>query len=152
MMRGQNERRSGADRRRPSNRSVLYGAVRGLRRGERRVDDCAHTVDHHDWPLWLSSVTLVVLCATDALLTLLLIQHGAYEANPFMEALVGGDALHFVLLKLILTTLCLVLLLLYSQRRFLLRLRAAALIHLFAAGYVGLIGWELYLFEIVAAG
>jgi uncharacterized protein DUF5658 len=151
-MRGQRERRSGLDRRHYSNRSVLYGAVCGQRRAERRTEDSADTVDHHGWPLWLSSVTLIVLCAADALLTLLLVQHGAYEANPFMEALVGGDALHFVLLKLILTTLCLVLLLLYSRRRFLLRLRAAALIHLFAAGYVGLIGWELYLFEIVAVG
>lgn len=151
-MRGQSERRSGFDRRRHSNRTVLYGAVCGQRRGERRADDSAHTVDHHGWPLWLSSVTLVVLCATDALLTLLLIQHGAYEANPLMVALVGGDALHFVLVKLILTTLCLMLLLLYSRRRFLLGLRAAAFVHLFAAGYVGLIGWELYLFEIITVG
>ena len=38
---------------------------------------------------------IVLLSCVDAALTLTLLEHGAYEVNPFMAPIVGGSALLF---------------------------------------------------------
>jgi hypothetical protein len=59
-----------------------------------------------DWhhPQWLAiAILIVAFSSADALLTLMLIERGAYEANPLMAPLVGGSALAFALVKVGLT-------------------------------------------------
>jgi Domain of unknown function (DUF5658) len=98
-----------AERRRSSRRqggwrSLLRGNLTPRRRAPRREDERAMTaVDWHH-PQWLAiAVLIVAFSCTDALLTLMLMEHGAYEANPLMAPLVAGSALRFSLVKIALT-------------------------------------------------
>jgi len=105
---GQRERRRG-ERRQNVLRALLYGSLRPRRRGPRRADE--RGVSAVDWhhPQWLAiAVLIVVLSGSDALLTLMLLERGAYEANPVMAPLVGGSA--FALVKVGLTAAGVVLL------------------------------------------
>jgi Domain of unknown function (DUF5658) len=102
---GQNapERRRG-ERRHHVLRALLQGSFTPRRRAPRRADESTATaVDWHH-PQWLAIATLIVLfsCA-DALLTLMLLERGAYEINPLMAPLVGGSARAFALVKVGLT-------------------------------------------------
>jgi hypothetical protein len=92
-------------------RALMYGSLHPRRRGPRRAGE--RTLSAVDWhhPQWLAISMLIVVCsATDALLTLVLVEHGAYEVNPLMAPLVGGSALAFALVKVGLTALGVVLL------------------------------------------
>jgi len=92
------------ERRRHVLRALLHGSFRPRRRGPRRADE--HQVSAVDWhhPQWLAiAMLIVVFSAADALLTLMLMERGAYEVNPFMAPLVGGSALSFALVKVGLT-------------------------------------------------
>ena len=56
-----------------------------------------------DWhhPQWLAIAVLIVsLSCLDAFMTLMLVEHGAREANPLMAPLVAGSALKFALVKI----------------------------------------------------
>jgi Domain of unknown function (DUF5658) len=105
------EERRRAERRTHGLRALMYGSLRPRRRGPRRAGERALTaVDWHH-PQWLAIGMLIVMCScADALLTLVLIERGAYEVNPVMAPLVGGSALAFALVKVGLTALGVVLL------------------------------------------
>jgi hypothetical protein len=96
--------RRGPDRRKHVIRSLVYGSFHPRRRGPRRADDKNLTaVDWHH-PQWLAiGMLIVVFSCGDALLTLTLMAHGAYELNPFMASLIGGSAERFALVKISLT-------------------------------------------------
>ncbi|HET7757171.1 MAG TPA: DUF5658 family protein [Steroidobacteraceae bacterium] len=100
---GMPERRHG-ERRQKVWRALLYGSLRPRRRAPRRATERAlGAIDWHH-PQWLAlSMLIVAFSAADALLTLMLMEHGAYEANPIMRPLVGGSALVFALVKVGLT-------------------------------------------------
>jgi hypothetical protein len=100
---GREERRRG-DRRQRTLRALIYGGLRPRRRSPRRAGE--HGVSAVDWhhAQWLAiAVLIVVFSCSDALLTLMLIERGAYEVNPLMRPLVGGSALAFTLVKIGLT-------------------------------------------------
>jgi Domain of unknown function (DUF5658) len=100
------ERRRGLDRRKHSVCALLYGGFKPRRRGPRRGGEHEHRVSGVDWhdPQWLAVAMLIVLFScVDAFLTLMLINHGAYEVNPVMAPLVGGSGLAFALVKIGLT-------------------------------------------------
>jgi hypothetical protein len=85
-------------------RSLLRGNLTPRRRAPRREDELSiAAVDWHH-PQWLAiSVLIVTFSCADALLTLMLMQSGAYEANPLMESLVAGSATRFAVVKILLT-------------------------------------------------
>ena len=87
------DRRSGADRRKQPLRALFYGSFNPRRRGSRRDGERRVSgVDWHD-PQWLAVAMLIVLFScVDAFLTLTLVDHGAYEVNPFMAPLVTVSA------------------------------------------------------------
>src|SRR2546429_762187 len=91
-------------RRRHVLRALLHGSFRPRRRGPRRADESGvSAVDWHH-PQWLAiGILIVVFSCTDALLTLALLERGAYEANPMMAPLVGGSAVAFAVVKIALT-------------------------------------------------
>lgn len=105
------EERRLADRRTHVLRALMYGSLHPRRRAPRRAGERGMTaVDWHH-PQWLAIAMLIVMCsAADALLTLVLVEHGAYEVNPVMAPLVGGSALAFALVKVGLTAMGVVLL------------------------------------------
>jgi hypothetical protein len=93
-----------SERRRSTLRALVLGSFRPRRRVPRRAGD--QTLLAVDWhhPQWLAIAMLIVTCScADAFLTLLLIEHGAHEANPLMVHLVAGSALRFALVKITLT-------------------------------------------------
>ena len=139
------ERRHG-ERRRQVLRALLLGSFRVRRRQPRRAGEQAlAAVDWHH-PQWLATaILIVVLSSADALLTLALIERGAYEANPFMRPLVDGSALPFAVVKVGLTAGGVVLLTLLASMRLFGRLSAGLLLYVLLAAYGALILYEFSL-------
>jgi hypothetical protein len=140
------ERRSGPDRRTRVARALVYGSFNPRRLGPRRNGE--HRVGAIDWyhPWWLAVATLILgLCASDAVLTVVLINHGAYELNPVLAPLIGGSGALFVAVKVGLTGISVVLLTLLSRIRAFGRMPVALLLYAVLAGYGALIAYELYL-------
>ena len=106
-----------------------------------------------DWhhPQWLAvAILTLLLCAADALLTLTLLEHGAIEANPFMQPLVGGSSLVFALVKMGLTSGGIVMLTLLARLRILGgRLPISFLLYTVLVGYAALVGYEFWLLGVL---
>jgi hypothetical protein len=136
--------RRGTDRRREGWRALLHGCFNPRRRGPRRDAELAFSaVDWHH-PKWLAvAMLIVVFSCTDALLTLMLMDRGAVEANPLMAPLVGGSAVAFALIKIGLTTGGVVLLTQLSRLRAFGRLPVGALLYVVVALYGTLIAYEI---------
>ena len=140
------DRRGRPDRRRHFLWSLVYGGFHPRRRAGRRVlDQHRPIVDWHSPDLLFSSVGLIVLCLCDAALTLVLLAHGASEANPVMALIVDGDIERFALVKLALTATSLIALVAVARFTVFRVIRVATLVHLAMAGYVALIGYEAWL-------
>lgn len=140
------ERRQPAERRRQFVWSLVYGGVYPRRRRGRRAGDRHRPiVDWHSPALLFSSVALLILSLCDAALTLVLLQHGASEANPVMALVVDGDVARFALIKLALTGGGLVTLVAIARFTVFRFFRAELLVHLAMAGYVVLIVYEAWL-------
>jgi hypothetical protein len=142
------DRRSGMERRMSSSiniRSLIYGGNRVLiRRQEDR--ERLFFVDQYSPKLFAAIVVILFLCVLDALLTLFLLNHGAYETNPIMAHLLNIDPYVFYFTKYAMTIIATVPL-------FLLRgiviqkvnLSAHSLLYFFVGLYLVVIAWELYL-------
>ncbi len=143
------ERRRG-ERRRQVLRGLLVGSFQARRRQPRRASEQAlAAVDWHH-PQWLATAILIVMFSgADALLTLALLEHGAYEANPVMRPLVGGSGLVFALVKVGLTGGGVVLLTLLARMRLFGRLSAGVLLYLLLAGYSALLLYESSLLGLI---
>ncbi len=140
------ERRRGPVRRTRVARSLIYGSVHPRRLGPRR--DGEHRLGAIDWyhPWWLAIATLILaLCAADAVLTVVLIGHGAYELNPILAPLVGGSGVLFAVVKVGLTGIGVVLLTLLSRVKAFGRMPVAILLYGVLVGYGALIVYELRL-------
>lgn len=90
---------------------------------------------------------IALLCVADAFLTLMLLANGADELNPIMAALLYRSAAAFTAAKMALTGSCILALVVLSRYRFLRVLPVAALLYLVLAGYLSLIGYELWLLK-----
>ena len=140
------ERRRGPDRRARVLRALVWGSVRPRRQGPRRTgEERLGAVDwHHPW--WLAVATLIVaLSCTDAALTLLLINHGAYEVNPLLAPLVRGTGAAFIAVKVTLTGIGIVCLTMLTRLKAFGRLPVPLILYAVLAGYVVLIVYELAL-------
>ena len=142
------ERRSGRDRRgtpRTTLRSLLWG---GRREVIRRREDRQRRVyvDRYQQSQFGVIVLILFLSVTDAILTLLLISHGAVEINPIMAFYLGLGPYPFMFVKYAMTSTGLVVLVVF-QRRFLksLRMSAGAFLYVVLAAFLGVVSWEIYL-------
>ena len=141
------DRRVRADRRRVPHMAEwrwLFGGRRGTvrRANERRIS----RLDVYPAPLLGASLIILLLSTLDAGFTLYLVEHGvATEANPLMAGLLDADVRLFGNLKTALTGSCLILLVLYSEQRFLGRIRAAYSVYALAGFYTLLVGYEIAL-------
>lgn len=144
---GAHERRR-ADRRRQVLRALIIGSFRPQRRLPRRAGE--RTVGAIDWhhPQWLATAMLIVFFSSaDALLTLMLMERGAYEINPLMKPLVGGSALGFTLIKVGLTAGGVVLLTVIARIRAFGRFHVGLLLYLVLAAYGALLAYEIGMLE-----
>jgi hypothetical protein len=129
-------------------RALMYGSINPRRRSPRRAGERAlSAIDWHH-PQWLAvAVLIVVFCCGDAFLTLVLMQHGAYEVNPLMAPLVGHSATAFAFTKIGLTVAGVVLLTQLARVRAFGGIPVGALLYSVLALYVALVLYELRLLE-----
>lgn len=140
-------RRQLPDRRRNlSPLNLRHLGVGARRQASRRASDNAGAYsDWYEARLLASCLGIVVCCCLDAFFTLRLLQLGAVELNALMAGLIETDVQRFVALKVALTCLSAVLLVIHRNFLLLNRLRVEYVLHSALAGYLVLIGWELYL-------
>jgi hypothetical protein len=137
------EGRSGADRRCFSWRTVLYGFFRSRRHIERRhgVAEPVFTDWHHPWLFFLAT-GIMLLSALDAFFTLQLIERGAYEANPFMAAVMERGTASFAGTKMALTGFGILALVFLARSRFFNRIRTGVFLTGFFSCYAVLVCYE----------
>jgi hypothetical protein len=142
------QQRRGVDRRKRVFWSLVYGSFHPRRRGPRRAGEARLTAFDFHQPQWLAIAMLIVLfsCA-DAFLTLMLIGHGAYEANPFMAVFLGGSAVGFALVKIGLTAGGVVMLTLLARLRTFGRIPVGVILYSVLALYGTLILYEIRLLD-----
>ncbi len=141
-------RRAGPDRRRSTLRALLYGSFKRRRREIRRAGD--RRIASIDWhhPQWLAVAMLILLlCTTDALLTLTLLNLGAQEINPFMKPLVTGSGPAFAIWKMGLTSAGVVMLTILARLRAFGFLPIGVLLYAVLGLYALLVAYELWLLE-----
>jgi hypothetical protein len=128
--------------------ALVYGSFNPRRRKARRTT--AQTLRDLDWhpPHWLAVAMLITLLScVDAALTLTLLQHGAYEVNPFMAPIVGDSPLLFTLVKVFLTASGVVMLTLAARIRAFGRIPVGFVLYGVLATYAVLVIYELRLLE-----
>jgi len=113
------ERRNGNDRRNSPTSPVslfsLSGSRGHIRRKEDRTDHLY--VDRYDSISTLAFLCTLLLSVTDAFLTLKLVHAGATELNPVMDFYLRAGPLPFLMAKYLLTSSCLILLLIHKNFR-----------------------------------
>ena len=144
------EFRPRTDRRKPSLRSLVYGAFNPRRRKIRRDEDANHTfVDYHPRHLLIIS-TLVLICSViDGLFTVHMINAGLQELNPVLAPLVDGDPVIFALVKIFFTAVGVVALVITAQARFLSGVRVSAIFYGLLVAYGCVIVYPLYLLQLI---
>ena len=90
---------------------------------------------------------IVLLSCVDTVLTLTLLEHGAYEVNPIMAPIVGGSTLIFTLVKVTLTAGGVVLLTLAARMKAFGKIPVGFLLYAVLIAYGCLIVYELRLLE-----
>lgn len=142
------ERRSGMDRRRKSpfnSRGLLFG---GRRENGRRYTDRqkAFLADRYHQSLFGVIVLILLLSIADAVLTILLIGHGAVEINPVMAFYLDLGPYIFLLVKYALTSVGLVILLVFRTRLLTyIGIKAGAFLYVALAAFMSVVSWEMYL-------
>jgi hypothetical protein len=142
------ERRSGFDRRKHAGLNMRTFVGNGARVTIRRQEDKDRIffVDQYSPVLFATIVAILFLCVIDAILTLCLLNHGAYEINPLMSYLLKIGPYAFLVFKYVLTMIATVCLLIFRgvvvQK---LKTSIHTILFLLAWAYLAVVGWELYL-------
>src|SRR5262245_59244715 len=144
----ESERRRALDRRSRTLRALVHGSLTPRRRGPRRGSDRdLAAVDWHH-PQWLAvSLLILIFSFADAILTITLLQRGAYEANPIMAHLLNGSGWGFAVAKIGLTAGGVVLLTLMAHMRVFGRLPVSVVLYGLLTAYAVLIGYEAWLLD-----
>ena len=141
------ERRDRSDRRNPTFKGFLIGCIKARRRQQRRADCFEHyETDWYDTKLLVMALTLLLLSATDAAMTMTLLENGAVEVNPFMNFLLSHSSQAFIYTKLAMTSVCIVVLVAHYHSRIFNSFRVDILLMFALFVYMGLVTYEFYLF------
>ena len=144
------EFRPRTDRRKPSLRSIVYGAFNPRRRKIRRDEDVNHTfIDHHPRHLLVVSTFVLIFSVIDGLFTVHMINAGLQELNPVLAPFVHGDAVTFALIKIFFTAIGVIALVISAQARFLGSVRVSAIFYGLLIAYGCVIVYHLYLLQII---
>jgi hypothetical protein len=143
------ERRFRSDRRRRLWWSVLYGSFNPRRRRPaRRLDDPRfHPVDWYSPHLLAVAIGILLLSASDAFLTAILLLHGADEVNPIMALLVYRSVAAFAALKMAMTGASIVVMIALSRYRFMRVIRVELVLYGVLMIYAWLIGYEIWMLK-----
>ena len=137
------DRRSLADRRTFTWRTVFFGFARSRRHRPRRQDeaDILFLDWHHPW-LFFLSVGLMLMSSLDAFMTLQLLERGWVEANPIMDAILGQGTRAFAVSKMLMTGVGVLTLVFLAKARFLNRFRTGMFLTFFFSLYACLVCYE----------
>ncbi len=142
-----NKNRNIEDRRIKATRPFSRYSLVGRRKKNRRFDeDKNYYVDRYGPKYLILVVSILLLCAMDALLTLVLLNHGGVELNPVMAVLIEKDATLFLTVKLTITAVNLVVLLVHKNFLIFSRLKLRNIIFSLFFLYFILILYEVYLY------
>jgi len=140
-------RRGKHDRREPTFKGFIIGCVRSQRRQRRREDCTSHyPTDWYDTKLFIIALALLLLSITDAAMTMTLINNGAVEVNPFMNFLLKQSTDTFIYTKLILTSVCIIILVAHYHSRIFSTIRVGRLLFFALSVYVALVTYEFILY------
>ncbi|MFC1888838.1 DUF5658 family protein [Thermodesulfobacteriota bacterium] len=110
--------RADGDRRKRPTMPISPYSFRGRRHMVRRDEDKNEHiyVDRYGAKLLALLLFILVLCVADAYLTIINLNLGAEEMNPFMDILIKSSSHQFFWVKYILTALSLILLCVYKNK------------------------------------
>jgi Domain of unknown function (DUF5658) len=139
------ERRDRSDRRNRLWWSIWYGSFNPRRRNpSRRLDDPSfHSLDWYSAHLLAAAIGILLLSVVDAFMTLMLLEGGAYEVNPFMGVLIYRNVAMFAAMKMGLTSVSIIMMVVLARYRFMRVLRVAWVLYGILIAYASLIGYEL---------
>ena len=148
------EKRSSTDRRKRSSISVRSLLFAGRRETIRRYED-RHKffyVDRYSQSHFGAIVLILFLSILDALLTIVLTAHGAFEVNPIMAYFLDVGPYAFLSLKYLLTIIGLfVLLMLRNIFVKSIRIYAGSLFYFILATFFVIVSWQIFLLYKVIA-
>ena len=142
------DRRTGKDRRAKRGFRLKSLFMNGKREEIRRQDDQSKIflVDRYSSSIFAAIVLILLLSVTDALLTLVLIDHGAKEINPLMAYLLEIEPKIFLIVKYLLTCTSLIIFLIF-RNVFLrsIKIYSSTFFSIFIGVFTTVILWELFL-------
>lgn len=142
------ERRSGTERRDRTLRAYWHGSLQPRRRSGRRASDATYPIiDWHSPRVFALVVGILLLCAADGTLTVMLLADGAVEINPVMAWFVPHSLGWFAAVKLALTATGVAVLVACSRMKLFRAVSGEALLGLVLAGYATLVAYELVLLD-----
>ncbi|MGR9107339.1 MAG: DUF5658 family protein [Gammaproteobacteria bacterium] len=139
------DRRRCPDRRTLSAKTFFYSVFRGRRRGPQRREeqDRFYYKDIYDAKLLFITLLIAMLSATDAGLTLLILEKGGTELNPVMVWALESSSHTFFVIKYLLTVAGLVTLVIHINFRIFKRISMAEFLVGLLAFYTCLVGYEV---------
>lgn len=143
-----NDRRSGKDRRSQAGINIRTLLGSGQRKIIRRVEDNRKSffVDRYNQRFFLFILAIVLLSVIDGILTLFLINHGAYETNPVMAYCLKAGPIAFIAVKYALTSLGVMILLIFRNIIFRnIKVGVHSLFFCAILAFGTVIVWEFYL-------
>ena len=147
------DNRSGKDRRTKSGFNIRSFLLGGKRETIRRHEDTKRIfyVDHYSSGLFFIIVSILFLSVIDALLTLSLLNKGAYETNPVMAFFLKFGPYTFFISKYLLTIVPVIcLLMLRNTVVRVIKISARSVLYVIVVFYLAVVVWELFLISNVA--
>lgn len=148
------ERRTKTDRRKKGSisiRSLLFGGRREIIRRHEDKNNLFY-VDRYSQLHFVAIVLILSLSVADAVLTIVLINHGAHEVNPVMAYCLDVGPYAFLSVKYLLTSAGLIVLLML-RNIFVkpLRIYTGSLFFYFLVAFISIVSWQIFLFYRIIA-
>ena len=141
----QPDRRKQLDRRkfptRPFSKYILKGRRRHARREE---EDFSYYVDRYDAKYLALILSIIVLCVFDAYFTLKIIHYGGKELNPLMIKFLDKFPEMSLLVKYLITAICLIILLIHKNFILFGKVKAYFFLYIIFSLYFLLVFYEVF--------
>ncbi len=138
-------RRYELNRRQTPTRPLHVQGIRGRRKILRRNEDVHSQTDWFESHVMILALGIVLLCIADFIFTSIIMQHGGIELNLLMNEAISRGIDAFFIYKYLLTCLSLILLVAHQNHRFFRVVKVKYILYGFAAGYLGLMAYEIHL-------
>ncbi len=143
----QDERRRQADRRKTPTKPFSRHIIKGRRKQARRVEeDKDYYVDRYESHYLVFLMFILILCVLDAYFTLKILHHGGTELNPLMITFIDREPFICLLVKYLITAICLVVILIHKNFIVFGKVRAYFFIYVIFFLYLVLVLYEAIFF------